>query len=107
MSNNFTDKAEIALNKALKIAEGYGHTYIGSEHILLALAEDATSCSAVLLKKHKVHAEKLDEIIRQNSGTATYTSLSSKDTTPRSRQILDGAYKNSKKLKKIFLYWIC
>ena len=97
MSNNFTDKAEIALNKALKIAEGYGHTYIGSEHILLALAEDGTSCSAVLLKKHKVHAEKLDEIIRQNSGTATYTSLSSKDTTPRSRQILEGAYKNSKK----------
>ena len=97
MSNNFTDKAETALNRALKIAEGYGHTYIGSEHILLALAEDASSCSAVLLRKHKVSAEKIDSTIKLNSGTATHTSLSSKDTTPRSRQILEGAYKNSKK----------
>ena len=97
MSNNFTEKAEIALNNALKSAEKYGHTYIGSEHILLALAEDATSCSAVLLKKHKIHPEKLDEVIKQTSGTATYTTLSSKDTTPRSRQILESAYKNSKK----------
>ena len=97
MSNNFTDKAELSLNNALKIAEKYGHTYIGSEHILLALSEDQSSCSSILLRKHKISAEKLDAIIRQNSGTATYTSLTSKDTTPRSRQILESAYKYSKK----------
>ncbi len=97
MSNNFTDKAEAALNRALKIAEEYGHTYIGSEHILLALSEDRASCSAILLRKHKISADKIDNSIKLNSGMASHTSLTSKDTTPRSRQILEGAYKNSRK----------
>ena len=41
MSNNFTAKAENALNRAVILAEELGHTYIGTEHILLALAEDS------------------------------------------------------------------
>ena len=53
MSNNFTQKAENALNRAAKIAEELGHTYIGTEHILLAIAEDETSCASILLKKNK------------------------------------------------------
>ncbi|MBR4836603.1 MAG: hypothetical protein IKU99_06300, partial [Clostridia bacterium] len=44
MSNNFTQKAEKALTRAVEIAENLGHTYVGTEHILLALAEDETSC---------------------------------------------------------------
>ena len=40
MSKRFTEKAEAALNRSTEIAEGFGHTYIGSEHILLALCED-------------------------------------------------------------------
>ena len=53
MSNNFTIKAENALNKAVSVAEELGHTYIGSEHILLALMQDDTSCAYILLKKNK------------------------------------------------------
>ena len=63
MSNNFTQKAENALNRAVKIAEECGHTYIGTEHILLSLAEDETCCAAILLKKNKVSKEKIAEAI--------------------------------------------
>ena len=38
MGNKFTEKGEKVLNSAVKFAEGYGHTYIGSDHILVALA---------------------------------------------------------------------
>ena len=38
MSNRFTEKAEKALNNSMKIAEEYGHTYIGSEHLLISLS---------------------------------------------------------------------
>ena len=33
----FTQKANIALNDAIETAEDLGHTYIGSEHLLIGL----------------------------------------------------------------------
>ena len=33
----FTQKANTALNAAIEYAENLGHTYIGSEHLLLGL----------------------------------------------------------------------
>ena len=97
MSNNFTQKAENALNRAIKIAEDCGHTYIGTEHILLALAEDETCCAAILLKKNKVSKEKITEAIKEYSGTGHKSSLTAKDTTPKCRKILEASYKIMKK----------
>ncbi|MBQ7384525.1 MAG: hypothetical protein IJV72_07025, partial [Clostridia bacterium] len=40
MSNRFTQKAQNTLLACLEIAQEMGHTYIGTEHILLALASE-------------------------------------------------------------------
>lgn len=96
MSTKFTEKAENALNKAVKIAEGYGHTYIGSEHILAAISEDDGCCGATLLKKNGITREKIHSSVKENSGTGLKTSLTSKDTTPRCRKILEASYKNAR-----------
>ena len=45
----FTEKANRALNSAIEIAENLGHTYIGSEHLLLGLLESADSVAGKLL----------------------------------------------------------
>ncbi len=37
MTNRFTQKAQNVLNLSLRIAAEMGHTYIGSEHLPLAL----------------------------------------------------------------------
>ncbi len=95
MSNNFTDKAEKVLNSAVKIAENYGHTYIGSEHILKALSEDELSCSYVILSKCGVNSKSIDAAIREYSGTGSRSTLSPKDMTPRCRKIVENSYKNS------------
>ena len=58
MNNKFTEKAENTLNRAVKLAESLGHTYIGTEHILLALCEDESSSASSLLKKSKLTFEK-------------------------------------------------
>ncbi len=97
MSNKFTKKAEDALNRAVILAEELGHTYIGTEHVLLALAEDESSCAAVILRKNKMSRERIYDAIKEYSGVGTKTSLSSKDTTPRCRRILESSYKISKK----------
>ena len=97
MSNNFTQKAENALNQAVKIAEEFGHTYIGTEHILLALADDETSCASILLKKNKISKETIYSAIKEYSGSGIRTTLTSRDTTPKCRRMLENSYKIMKK----------
>ena len=97
MSNNFTLKAENVLNRAVGIAEKYGHTYIGTEHVLLALAEDETSCASILMKKYKINIEKLSNAVKEYSGVSSPSHLSSKDTTPKCRRLLESSYKITKK----------
>ena len=97
MSNRFTKKAEDALNRSVTVAEELGHSYIGSEHILLSLSEDETSCAAVILRKAKITKEKIYEALKDYSGVGAKTTLSSKDTTPRCRKILESSYRITKK----------
>lgn len=95
MSNKFTDKAEKALNRAVKDAEEFGHTYIGSEHILCALAGDESCCAAVLLKKNRILHRDVVQAIKEYSGSGIKTELCSRDTSPRCRRILESSYKIS------------
>ena len=97
MNNKFTEKAEYALNRAVKLAEGLGHTYIGTEHILLSLSEPTGGCAEALIAKTKLTPERIDKAIREISGVGVKSELSSKDTTPRCRSVIEGSYRNSKK----------
>lgn len=49
MSNKFTPKAQNALNAALNFASDLGHSYIGSEHLLLGLLSTPDSAAARIL----------------------------------------------------------
>lgn len=95
MSDRFTEKAENALNRSVKSAELLGHTYIGTEHILLALAEDELCCAALILKKNGIDKERIGSCIREYSGTGDKSKLSSKDLTPRAKKILESSYNNA------------
>ena len=97
MSNRFTEKAERALNNAVKIAEGHGHTYIGSEHILLSLSKIEDSAATMLLKKFTVTPERLEEAVKEYSGTGLKSTLTPKDMTPCCKKIVENAYRISVK----------
>ena len=51
MTNRFTVKAQNVLNNSLRLARELGHTYIGSEHLLLSLSAEKESVAAKLLEK--------------------------------------------------------
>lgn len=97
MGNRFTERAEFALNKSVAIAEELGHTYVGSEHILIAISKDETSCATVLLKKNGFTYSMLESVVRDMCGIGKKTKLTSKDTTPRCRRIIENSYKASKR----------
>ena len=82
MSNKFTEKAEKVLNNALKYASDYGHAYIGSEHVLLALCSDPLSCSFAILSKCGVSKKQIEDGIKEYSGTGkkSYSRGKSRDS---------------------------
>ena len=58
--NGLTEKANIALNVAITSAQEFGHSYVGSEHILFALVKDPNSVASTVLQKLGITAEKIE-----------------------------------------------
>lgn len=87
----FTESANNALNYAVEAAENLGHTYVGSEHILLGLLSDPRTVSASVLMSKKVTLKKAEEQIKNTVGVGIPTSLTPEDVTPRCRKIIENA----------------
>ena len=65
----FTTKANEALNEAVKSAEAMGHTYIGSEHLLLGLLKIGSGVAAAVLNKKGITAEKFELFCSRGSSS--------------------------------------
>ncbi|MDR0404728.1 MAG: ATP-dependent Clp protease ATP-binding subunit [Oscillospiraceae bacterium] len=87
--NGFTQKANLALNLAISSAESMGHTYVGSEHVLLGLLREGSGVAWVVLSSLNVTAKKVMNLIKRDIGSASSkTTLSTDDFTPRTKRIL-------------------
>ena len=91
MMNRFTEKAQNTLNNALRFARELGHTYIGSEHLLLSLAAETDSVSAKMLAEHGITPEAVKEKVEEVAGVGSESEVSPADMTPRTRKIIEGA----------------
>ena len=96
----FTEKANNALNAAMESAEDLGHTYIGSEHILLGLLLDTTSEAGKILSSEKITYENVYKMIRENVGAGIPTELEPQDFTPRAKHIVESALMLSSSMGK-------
>ena len=89
--NGFTEKANNAINLAIESAQDMGHTYIGSEHILLGLLKNNDGAAYTVLEKCGASADTLENLIKQEIGTGSETKLSPDDFTPRVKRVLQTA----------------
>ena len=87
----FTQKANTALNAAIEYAENLGHTYIGSEHLLLGLLSSEGSVAYTALTARNITADNIETAVRNSVGIGTPTVLSPNDFTPRSKNIIETA----------------
>ena len=87
----FTQKANTALNAAIEYAENLGHTYIGSEHLLLGLLSSEGSVAYTALTARNITADNVETAVRNSVGIGTPTVLSPNDFTPRSKNIIETA----------------
>ena len=89
MKNRFTESAKNALTGAQKAAGILGHTYIGSEHLLLALSSCHDSVAARLLDAKGLDKERLHNAVSEYSGLGSPTSPTPDDMTPTLKRIIE------------------
>ncbi len=94
----FTEKANNALNSALTFAEEMGHSYIGTEHILLGLLKEGNSVSSAVLGSSNITLEMIKKRTEEVCGKGSRMKLSPADFTPRSKRVLENSIAIARKM---------
>ncbi len=89
MKSKFTQMAQSTLGNALAFARDFGHTYIGSEHLLLGLLAVGESSAARFLSSRGVDTDRLRDVICRIAGTSPPVSLLPSDMTPKTKKIIE------------------
>lgn len=98
--DGFTEKANEALNQAINSAGQMGHTYVGSEHLLLGLLRVSNAVASAVLNKNGVTAKALEELMRSSIGSGTPTRLSPEYFTPRAKRVIENAVRGCAEMGK-------
>ena len=97
MANRFTPKAQNVLNLALKNASEMGHTYIGSEHLLLGLLFESSGVAAHYLTERGADPARIRESISELAGVGTPCAVTAADMTPRTKNIIEASFYESQR----------
>ncbi len=97
MQNRFTQKAQNVLNRSLRTASELGHTYIGSEHLLMGLCQVADGVAAHYLAERGADADKIKNAVIQMAGVGAPSAVSASDMTPRTKSIIQASLYEAQK----------
>ena len=90
MNSKFTQKAQNAINAALDTARSFGHTYVGSEHLLIGLCAERDSASSRMLSARGGSHEKIREATVAISGKGSPNAkVGASDMTPCVKKIIE------------------
>ena len=87
----FTDKANLALNLAVEAAREMGHTYVGTEHVVLGLLREGSGVAAVVLSGRGITVMRYTERILAAESGGSYSALTQEDFTPRAKAAMEAA----------------
>jgi len=85
---NFTNRANTAIENTIEAAKQLGHGYIGTEHMLLGLCQTSDSTAAKTLAKFGITDTVVLNKIAEEVGTGVPTRLSLQDITPRLKRMI-------------------
>lgn len=90
-SDHYTKKAQQILDAARTHAEQLGHTFVGSEHILLAMLRDGNNVGAAILRTNRIHLRNYHQTLLREIGKGDLVQLTEAAYTPALRRILNSA----------------
>lgn len=96
--SGFTGKANAAVNAAIAQACVLGHTYVGSEHLLLGLLEEDSGIAGNILHGRGAEWGKIRQKLIETVGCGIKTQMSTENFTPRCRRILENSLTEARML---------
>ncbi len=96
--NRFTPRAQNALRLAQASAEELGHSYVGSEHLLLGLLREEAGAAHRCLAEQSVTGEKARAAIVEIVGTGLAGLAPPQGLTPRAKRVIENAVGESNRL---------
>ena len=87
--SGFTQKANNAINTAITQAGSLGHTYVGSEHLILGMLDEGSGVAYTVLTQKNITFEGYRGQIVQSVGRGAKTNLTPEDFTPRCKKVLE------------------
>ncbi len=98
--NDFTEKANKALDNGITTAMALGHIYIGSEHILCGLMAVESGVAYSVLSRQGISRNEILKKIEFIVGRGIPTKLGAADFTPRTKRILENALTEARTAKQ-------
>lgn len=86
--DHYTKKARQIVAVAKQQAEQLGHSFIGSEHLILAMLTDGSNVGAAILRTHRVTLQRFQQTVLEELGSDVPAVLSEDAYTPAFRRIL-------------------
>ena len=98
MRNKFTKSASKALDNSLNVAKSFGHNYVGTEHLLIALVKTKGVASEVM-RENGVEEEKLSILIEEMLEADGNVAVADRPQyTPRAKKIIDNSISEAERL---------
>lgn len=99
-TDKFTKRSLKIIDNAIDLASEMGHTYVGTEHILLAIVSDGKSAAAEVLAENGVCYDDLHSEIVKMVGIGSPSILNQRSFTTAAKRILESGYFISAEEKK-------
>ena len=104
MTYKFTKRAEKAIEIANKIANEFGHNYMGTEHLLYGLVKEGSGVASKVLENQGITPEQVEEQIDLLVGRNEQVEDNSViGFTPRTKRVIENAFREAKKLGTDFI----
>ena len=87
----YTKKARQIIAHSQKQAESLGHSFIGTEHLILAMLADGSNVGAAILRTHHVPLQRFQQAVLEEIGRAEPVHLTEEACTPAFRRVLRSA----------------
>ncbi|MCI6885783.1 MAG: ATP-dependent Clp protease ATP-binding subunit [Lachnospiraceae bacterium] len=100
MIDRFTEQAREAITLAVDAAEELGHSYVGTEHLLIGLLQEGTGVAAKVLTSCQVTADKVLELINQLiSPNQPVSTADRSGYTPSAARVIENSYREAVRFK--------
>ena len=103
MTYKFTESAKNVIQYANEITLKFGHSYIGTEHMLYGLAKENTGIANKVLEQQNVNVENVETQIETIMGVSSVKSKKILGFTPRTKKVLENASNEAKRLGSNYL----